>query len=281
MSRKYDFTNAVNQVVSACSVGDINKYLIPESCSDKSPIDIFYEKIKSILKLGTVDFLKTNEVLGASLFLGIISSTDNYFRSIFSKTLSICPYSKAISSEKKTALGSILWHSNNDLLKGVFEFNSFTSSKIIGNTTQNYFGFDLSKTSINTVISEYEKLCELRHCIVHSDSMLSGKNALRLNVESCKTNYKIIVNFAQLQECCAICTKLVTSFNTIFFEEIARRWALKWDVNGKRKASQELEQFRYVWDIFFSVSDENKSSIPNSLSMIKCKNLVKKHYSND
>src|SRR4051812_35966295 len=72
---------------------DLTQCCIPLQAGG-SPIDVFYESSAHILTLGQPDQLHASPMLGRLLILGLVTSTEAYFRGILSGVLSICPLAR-------------------------------------------------------------------------------------------------------------------------------------------------------------------------------------------
>jgi len=132
----------------------------------------------------------------------------------------------------------------------------------------------------NELLQEFGKICELRHGIVHSNSLLAGKNAIKLEISNNAPNeaLKITVGYEQLQECRLISTMLIASFNTEMFEEMAKRWAVDWPKLPSWDSETADALFEQIWLSFYSKVDEQNSSISTPLTMLQCQDRVKQEF---
>lgn len=131
---------------------------------------------------------------------------------------------------------------------------------------------------LNDLLDEFDKLCQMRHAIVHSSRILAGKNAVRLNVPP--NNQKVLVNtgYAQLQECASICTSCVMALNLKLFEEMMTRWAINWrKIDDFWNIIDENHYFTGIWDVFSSEIDRADAQLAE-MTKTKCKNAVKKEF---
>ncbi len=216
------------------------------------------------------------------MLVEVVSTTENYFRDILSRLLQICPDSKTKSSEKTISLGSVMWHGGQNFERGAFENLSFSDSSNIKKACSEFLGYPIKEMKNGgqtmAVMEEFNKICELRHGIVHSNSVLAGKNAVKLGIGN-KTNLtKIRIEFSQFQQCAAICSALVISFNTELFEEMARRWAVIWPKKYQFDNQQLNDLFKKIWISFFSQIDSEDNTIAVPMTMVKCRNRIKTFY---
>ncbi len=262
---------SVNQAVGVARINDINGFIRSEASVLEAPIDVFYRASQEILLVGTPAFLTAHSSMGPLLLVGLVSATENYFRDIFARIIQLCPLAKAHASNQNISLGSVVWHGVRDMERGAFEHLSFADVENIIKTTRKFLNYELTRT---TVLAEFEKVCELRHGIVHSAAVVAGKNAVRLGIPSSTQKLFINIGFAELQECGAICNTLVASTNTELFIEMAKRWAVSWPKLPSWDPNKKHGLFSSIWNSFYSAKDAASHSIPVELSLVKCKNRV-------
>lgn len=277
-----NWSNAVNQNIGNEKIRDINEYIenISTNTLEKSAIDRFYKSTTSILSIAREpNYLEENVVMGPLLFIGIISCTENYLREILSEIIHICPICRAESAKQSISLGSVLWHSNNNIERGTFENISFADGDSIQKTCKKFLGYNLDKTGLAySALEEFDKLCELRHAIVHSNNVIAGKNAIKLSIKPSGNVIKVKILYRELQECAVICTSLVSSINTELFNLMIRRWALDWPRLPLWDIREDNKKFNLIWNMFYSKIDSDRGLITNNISMIKCRNEVKREF---
>ena len=267
-----NWRESVNQNIGLQRINDINKYIDYSDVTDMSPIDRYYHVIEDILKIAVPDFLSNHPSMGALFLIGIVSATENYIRDLFGQILHICPISKSKSSSQNVSLGSVLWHGNCYIERGAFEHISFANPDTIINKCNNYIGYKFDK---GDPFKEYATVCQFRHSIVHSDSIIAGKNAIALKISNSDNIIKVKIDYSELQECAAICTSLVTTINSKLFQEIAKRWGVDWPKEPFWDSTKEHSMFKLIWECFYSTNDHARNSIDSDLSLMKCKNLIK------
>jgi hypothetical protein len=260
---------STNQNLGVSRIADINSYLSEHEHTEDSPIDIFYKTTMDIIRAGTPELLTLNPSLAPLFLVGIISSTENYFRDIFSRIIHICPIAKASSSDQSISFGSVLWHDGVNFERAAFEHISFADSKTIVSNCKKFISYDLKAS---TMLKEFDKVCELRHGIVHANSLLPGKNAITLQITSrASQTLRIKIDFPQIQECAAICNTLVTAINGELFNEISNRWSSRWIFSDD---STKNESFEKLWKTFYSEIDKARGSIPNDVGMVGCRDAI-------
>ena len=279
-----NWREAINQSINTeklAKIDDINQYVVSSSSVIDSSIDAFYATTQDISNVAKQDFLQQHPSMGTLLLVGLISASENYFRDLFARIIRICPIAQAASSEQTINLDSVIWHREGLVERGAFEHISFADADKIKSTCRKFLKYELKKRGItNELLQEFGKICELRHGIVHSNSLLAGKNAIKLEIPNNAPNQvlKITIGYEQLQECRLISTMLIASFNTEMFEEMAKRWAVDWPQLPSWNSETADVLFEKIWKSFYSKVDKQNSSISTQLTMLQCKNRVKREF---
>ncbi len=269
----------VNRSAGNEKIQDIRTYLKRQTETYKSPIDRFYTEVKKIIGFCTdIRILEENDFLGPLLYVGIISKTENYLREIMIDCIKICPICKNATANHNISFGSVVWQRNGDFERGVFENESFSDISIVKKELRNCLHIEIEKgESVEGLLGEFDKLCQMRHAIVHSSRILAGKNAIQLNIPSSNDKMVIKIGYAELQECASICTAFVMAFNLKLFKEMIKRWAITWRQMEFWDTEKENEYFSEIWDIFSSVIDREDDQLAE-MTKIKCKNAIRREF---
>lgn len=252
--------------------------IVHKQRTGESPIDTFYKETRAIQGKFRPEDYDGCEWLGSYISLGIFSATENYFRELFSEILFICPLSQKLAADAQINLGSLLWHPTTDYPRGAFENLSFADANTIKSTSKKYIKVDLDIPELRAALENFDNICELRHGIVHSGRIIAGKNAIKLGINSSREKSCIVIKYSELQDILSICSSLVGSVNTYLFERLCLRWAVDWRRLPSWRSEDENARFKKIWDLMHSNVDESQQMIPTSITMRRCKNLVKTTY---
>lgn len=278
-----NWQDSVNQKLGSARISDIASYIqlshLPEN---HSPIDKFYSSTQGLLRISTPAFFESNSLIGPLILVGFVSATEDYFREIFSQLMHICPIAQTKFTDKKINMATALWYEKSSLARGAFEDYSFASAESIIKTCSAFLGHEfICAKNEDSIFVEFDKICELRHCIVHCNSTIAGKNAIKLGLKNDKNRaMDISIDYQRIQECGLICTCLVTSVNAELFELIVKRWVKDWPKMASWDPKNENALFKKIWSLFYSKKDSQNNSIDCVLSMTKCKNLAKISFQN-
>lgn len=258
--------SSVSMFVGRVACPDANSLVAPVSLSSRvSAIDRFYAATHQTLTQITPDFLQTyGNDIGGLLFVGLISSTEDYFRNILGFVLATCPRARAHAADEKVQLGSLLWAQDHLQNRSAFEFMAFSSADNIRKALQNFACVQVRQHgALDGMLKEYDKLCELRHAVVHSGHLVAGKNAIKLALRHSGQPLKVALDYAGLQATGTVCTALVQAANTELFEALVGRWAQDWRQLPSWDPAQETRLFRKIRAGFLSKRDFANGAIPN------------------
>jgi len=269
--------NSVSQTVGVEKLASIDKFLKNTRSPQMAPIDIFYTSLKEILSLANnTAYFNSHELTACNLVLSLIALTENFFRNLFNETLKICPSSQKVSCTNSINLGSAIWHNKTNLHRAAFEHFSFADMKKINSSFKSYL--DIDAKSLSAILVEFDKVCELRHAIVHSDRFLAGKNALYLEVNRTDEEIRVFIGNAEFQNIASICNNLVVSSNHLVYVELCKRWAIDWRKSPSWTPANEEELFNKIWATYYSKIDAKNRTIPEKLTKKKCMKNIKKEY---
>lgn len=263
----------VNEAPSSNAIGSVDPYL--SEVDLPSPIDAYIGYSRSLLGFGTSGNLSANPHLGGLLLLGVVSAAEAYFRSSFSFALEVCPIAREVSAEKQINLGGVLWHGQSEFRRSAFEHLTFCSGEDVKRHAFGYLKFKMRDAEFSAPLDEYEKVCHLRHGLVHNAGILPGRNAVQIGAKSYKRPVKIDLDFGRLQNLIAAVDTLVLTFNRELFDELCKRWATSWRQRADWDAQLEEKLFNYVWKSHFcrklNVARPGRSGISRSSCLAKIK----------
>ena len=253
-----------------------NAYVSVAGPSKRSPIDEYLLATEAVLKRGDPAFFASQPELSGLMLVAVVSHAENYFRELFARLLVVCPISQGKSAQRDMKLGSVIWYRSGQLERGAFEHFSFAGSDNIIETLSRYFDIQIDqKSDPYALLQQFDLLCELRHAIVHSAGIVSGKNAMKLQLAKTRANVYVHVDFQRFQEATELCTALVCSMNIELFRKFAERWRDKWPgcIAGWN-ARAARERFARLWAVFASSLDQGNGLPSRRLTAAQCRREV-------
>ena len=141
--------------------------------------EIDIEELSPIKKFTTQRVLLTT-ILGAEedtlewnlkanlSIIGIVSSTESFFRATIRKTLIVDSNSRRQSYKSKLSYGAVLYHAPELLPEALLEDCNFISKKNIIDYSSNFLGIKISpqnSPALNSALDEFEKVCHFVQAI--------------------------------------------------------------------------------------------------------------------
>lgn len=249
-------------------------FFIVQPLIKKSPIDEFFEVCTNLVKLTRPDIINENPAITRLLLLGYVSAVEEYLRSIFCNLINLCPYARSNAANKQIKFGSIDYYEKERLPEGIFEASSFASFEEINKKTKDLLGIDIKQgSSLFAALEKFDKICQLRHCAVHSGGTLNGYNAQELGLTREYVKSKLQPDGVKLQEALMVCYSFVRAYNQYIFNKTIQKWIDNRKLTGIWQ--KDKKDFTKLLDIFWSLKDI--SNRPKNYTIYK--DLIPKNYS--
>ncbi|CAN5732505.1 hypothetical protein BH11PSE13_BH11PSE13_40570 [soil metagenome] len=144
-----------------------------------SAIDIYIENCKeiNILWAGRVEI---SPEFGRLLLLGYVSAIESFFRTVLRSIINTDAKARADSHSLLIPFGAVLYHDSSTIAEALLEGYSFSGEKDIKAALVKFLGVSNVSESLKPLFSEYEKICQLRHCCVHRFGKLGTQNGIAL-----------------------------------------------------------------------------------------------------
>jgi hypothetical protein len=225
----------------------------------ESPIDKFFLNVNKlnllIVNTDTLepDLLKTQYKL---ILLGYISAVESYLREIIRRLIVTDKCSRAANESQMLSFGAASHYEKDLLPEALLENCSFANKKNVIDAFKTFLGLKgHTKPEAEDVLSEFEKICQLRHCIVHRFGKLGSNNAIKFGLAqhlSCLEK-PIDLDTRKLYEVYQICENTVLVLNDYLFKRIITRtiepdnseWT--WDFRRDKK------KFKEYYELFVSL----------------------------
>ncbi|MFB5208281.1 hypothetical protein ACQRWG_06110 [Stenotrophomonas maltophilia] len=200
---------------------DVSRCIEVEDEVDISGIDFFEDNLKELIKFTATNY-KDREIIRLAL-LGLVSLTENYFRIILSDTLRSCPESHSLCSKFDVNFASARYYSPRSIARSLVDSSVFSNSTTIASETKKLTGIDVNDSeSVKNALSEFHKVCILRHAAVHSFGRLGGKNVMELGLRQA-SGVMVSPSYDAFDEICGICQNLVRAYNSFMWRAIVSR----------------------------------------------------------
>jgi hypothetical protein len=212
-----------------------------------SPISEYFDATDSlkvkILSSGTND----SEMFGL-LTIGVISAVEFYFRSIFCRVAEICPLAHRHAELILVPAGAADFFAESAFPRNIasFENESLADGKKIKSFGEKFTGIKLGDdTSVASAIDDFDRLCELRHCLVHSRGYVGLKAAHALELDL-RSPQKILLKREHVFEALKTAHNAVRAVNRHLADTIVNRWIDAGVLTGDWRADRELFESIFV-----------------------------------
>lgn len=242
-----------NSLVELCTENFFGQNVVGQQ--QKSAIALFVENqvaINQIVSGTTSDFHRSLALLGH------VSCVESYFRKIISDLVVIDPISRDKCLSYSVTYG-IAWaaytHDHLDLTslsEALLENATFISKEHVLQNLKVFLDIKGNFPSeVESALETFEKICHLRHCIVHRFNLLGSKNAIALgfDLHSDKIGSTIRLSQQDIEDISSNCASIITIVNNYLFNSIISRYSELVDkLNIDTDA--EFSQFNKYYKIF-------------------------------
>lgn len=217
--------------------------------SSLSPVDRFIENCNDINKLTLTSYLTgvlpLPPELGSIVLLGYVSAVESYFRAMIAGLVHLDEYVRFLAEAREITFGAAVHHDAQSLPEALLEEITFSSRDNIVAALKDFVRVRVAQNKdLESPLSNYQRICELRHCCVHRFGRLGSRNAIKLGMSSHSTLLEkpLRMNIHQLQEVALALRILVKAVNATVFKTVIERTAKQAiaDDNGKK-------HFEYSW----------------------------------
>jgi len=203
--------------------------------------------------LGAIDESQQWRIKANLVMLGIVSGVESYFRETIRKILLVDEDSRVTSYSKAISYGAALYHDNELLPEALLEDCTFTSKKNIIDNMRGFLGISCNlqqNAVISNALDEYEKICQLRHCIAHRSGLLGSKNAIALGLDQHSEFLEkpIKASLDSVNNAFNICQNIVFEMNDFVFDSVVHRTVAKGMWTGN--LTKDKRYFKSLFSIF-------------------------------
>lgn len=238
------------------SIVSAEDYCGPFTEPAQSPIDDYYTYVQDLMKLGDKSALSKSETLGRLLLLGLVTGVERYFRSTLAGAIRICPICRHHAGDQLVSFGAVDFYGPRALEWALFDSSSLAGADEIRGRTRKLLDIDLPKngSSIEGALSEFDKLCHLRHAAVHSRGRLGRGNAAALGLGNSGSNTSVQLTLETLHAAATTCHSTVRAYNKLVFRKMVERWIAEDQLSGRWKTDKE--KFSDLFALFHSKLDQ-------------------------
>jgi hypothetical protein len=206
--------------------------------ADESPIDGFYGAHAGLIRIsgiiGTGVLLPQDEsLLGGQLLLGFVSATELYLRQSIARAVQICPVVRARNRDQTIPFGALDYYPRGDIEHSLTERVSFSEPGTIGKQLNARLGVTVTpNSSLQRSIADFEKLCQLRHSLVHSHGVINSSNAALLLGQDVSSSQLTAIDAQALQWIASVTMNLARDVSIELVRTIIWCWVTDGIITG-------------------------------------------------
>ncbi|WP_343577273.1 hypothetical protein [Pseudomonas sp.] len=190
-----------------------------------SAIDEFLKRLQSINKLAPPPN-SFDPLQGQLILLGVIAAVESYLRTLFRRLITVDSVCREAVYSSDVSFGAAIHLSKEMLPEAILERVSFIGRDSIKSAIKDFVAIKGHLPSdVDAAISDYVKICQLRHCAVHRFGKLGASNAISLGLSDHKELIEkpLRLDYVALQGAISISTALVKTLNNFIFNEVVSR----------------------------------------------------------
>lgn len=223
--------------------------------SSQSPIDAFIDAVLRINDVCTDPRQISNE-LAQLMVLGYVSAVESFIRSLIRQIINVDVASEAASHRQQVSFAAATYHEGRLLPEALLEHISFIETGHIAKSLSKFLGFDHGRVqkALGTFGPEFDKVCQLRHCIVHRFGRLGSQNALALGFESHSQFLErtVSLGYDDVQKIADVCDNTARAINNYCYEEVLWRSYRGGWVEWSGDLRKDRATYRRYYSVFAS-----------------------------
>lgn len=206
-------------------VVDFSQYLVSRSPPpDEPPIDQYYKRARAILvENGATWCTDWHRQLFVVHLVGL---AEVYARNVLATLVRICPGTERTALRKQLSLGSVGYYSTGDHAFGILDHQALSGCAEICRATAQIADFDIKQnSSAYAALEGFDRVCQLRHAIVHQCGGLAPHNLLEFNGLTLPDKpVDVSVSQLRMQDLVAVVHSAVRALNQFILDQTLRRW---------------------------------------------------------
>lgn len=218
----------------------------------RSAIDVAFDSLLVVTQVAVNEEPSWNTQHGLILSSSAVAAAEDYFRSILTDVVTICPVCMTRVQPLETRMEFVFSGSVADAVRGMLDGESFSSKSNVIKWSKRIAGVDLNnQRSLEVALAEFERACHIRHAAIHAGGYVSTRNAVELGVPP--GSWIAFDSPAAIHEIVSVITACLRSYNQLLFESILTGWLR----DGLLLGDWTLDRDRWtqLWRAFRSEGD--------------------------
>jgi hypothetical protein len=231
--------------------------------TELSAIDKYIENCKEINKLW-VGKTNVSPEFARLLLLGYVSAVESYVRTILRSIINMDTKAQSDAHSYVIPFGAALYHEKSVLAEALLEGYSFASEREIKKALEKFLEISNVSDGMKSLLADFEKICQMRHCCVHRFGKLGSQNgiALGLAAHSQALEKPLSLDITSLGDIASWLMSFAKALNNYLFRTMLDRsvnqknpYRTAWSWNY----SKDRARFERVYKLFATIKDGTAS----------------------
>lgn len=244
--------------------------------TEASPVDQFLDNCLSLNRhwATLAPDVEVPPELSRLFLLGYVSAVEGYMRSLIRRLVHCDMFTQGCCEPLQLAYGAVLHHKKMGLPDALLEETVFSVNKAIPQALTKFVGMSSLSTGTQKLLTEFDRICQLRHCCTHRFGKLGVKNAMALDLSTHSKfiEKSILLKKSAMADIADLTFTLVKSINNDVFGFVMKRSATeklpyhnKPGIGWSWHKTRDKARFKQYYDIFSSVKDATPSPSADNL----------------
>lgn len=216
----------VNDVGVASQI-DVRDCVAEVSASNDSAMTQWVDDVILVSTLSTSLMRSENDVtVGQMLVAAMVSSTENYYRTLFADMVNTCPWTARNVGAEQIPFAAVQTFAAGKAGFGLVEGRLFSSRGVIAREVKRFTKYQIQNDStFGKAISAFDSVCAIRHAAVHWSGRFDTRAHEALDVDIHRRGqHGLNLDIKAIQDGLAACDFLVRTSNQVLFDHTLNRW---------------------------------------------------------
>lgn len=218
----------------------------------RSAIDVAFDSLLVVTQVAVNLSQDWRTQHGLILSSSAVAAAEDYFRSILAELVTLCPLCETRVHPLETRMEFVFSGSVPDAVRGMLDGESFSSKANIIKWSKKIANVDLkNERSLEVALTEFERVCHIRHAAIHAGGYVSTRNAVALGVPP--GSWISFGSPAAIHEIIGVITAGLRAYNQLLFESVLTGWLKEGMLRGNWSSDSKI--FTDLWRAFRSEGD--------------------------
>lgn len=216
--------------------------------SESSPLDSFNRAHVALIKLSGLVGSKAldadaSSVLAGQILLGYVSATELFLRETISVMAIVCPYTRKLNQDQMIRFGALDYYDRNNIGYAISERVSFSESGMIRKHLSERLGLQTNiSSSLGRAIEDFERLCQVRHALIHSHGVVNSSNASALLRTEIGKSQKVTLDEQGLQWAASVAVNLSREVTAELYRSTIWKWVMTGYLQGNSRDRRRISR---------------------------------------